>query len=356
MKVAIIHYWLISMRGGEKVLEALCELYPEADIYTHVYDPDAMSETIKKHTIHTTFINKLPFAKRFYQKYLSLMPAALEALDLSNYDLIISSESGPAKGILCSAQTPHLCYCHTPMRYLWDYYHHYLATSKGITRFFFKRLAPFLRQWDLMSSYRVDHFIANSHNVAQRIKRIYGRESTVIYPPVDVGKFDPHQPRGDFYLVLGQITAYKRVDLAISLFSKSGKPLIIAGGGDRLTGLPDNIIVKGSVTPEEGKTLLQTAKALIFPGEEDFGIVPVEAIAAGTPVLAYGKGGALETVQDGVSGLFFHEQTVEDLEKCVEKFEKSAHLFNVDTMHESIMRFDKSCFLDQIKAYIQEKS
>jgi glycosyltransferase involved in cell wall biosynthesis len=356
MKVAIIHYWLVSMRGGEKVLESLCELYPQADIYTHVYDPQVISEVLKKHTVRTTFINRLPFAKKFYQKYLSLMPAALEALDLRAYDLIISSESGPAKGILCSAQTPHLCYCHTPMRYLWDYYHHYLATSKGITRFFFKHLAPALRQWDLMSSYRVDHFIANSHNVAKRIKRIYGRESTVIYPPVDVKNFDPHQPRGDFYLVLGQITAYKRVDLAIKLFSKNGKPLVIAGGGDRLIDLPNNITVKGSVSAEEGKTLLQSAKALIFPGEEDFGIVPVEAIAAGAPVLAYGKGGALETVQDGVSGLFFYEQTVEALAECVEKFEKSAHLFSVNTMHKSVMRFDKSCFLAQMKTYIQEKS
>ncbi|NIZ40614.1 glycosyltransferase [Entomospira entomophila] len=356
MKVAIIHYWLVNMRGGEKVLEAICELFPQADIYTHVYVPNKMSETIRKHNVFTTFIQKLPRAHKWYQRYLPLMPRALEALDLSHYDLIISSESGPAKGILTPSHIPHICYCHTPMRYLWDYYHHYLHTSGFITRFFFSCLAPSLRNWDVLTSHRVDTFIANSHNVAKRIQRIYRRESSVIHPPVDLPPIEETltAKKESFYLFLGQVTSYKRADLAIETFRQNGLSLIIAGGGDLLKNLPKNIQSLGFVSDTKRKELLLQAKALIFPGEEDFGIVPLEAIAHGTPVIAYARGGALETVIPNLSGILFEDQTVASLQSAIDLMEQSTYSFNKEKMYHHAEKFSKQRFQREFSFAIQQ--
>ncbi|NIZ46891.1 glycosyltransferase [Entomospira nematocerorum] len=356
MKIAIIHYWLVNMRGGEKVLEAICELYPNADIYTHVYIPHQISETIRKHQVFTTFIQKLPGAHKWYQRYLPLMPRALEALDLSQYDLIISSESGPAKGILAPSHIPHICYCHTPMRYLWDYYHHYLRSSRLVTRFFFSWLAPSLRSWDALTSHRVDTFIANSHNVARRIQRIYHRESIVIHPPVDLPPQEEilYAEKQSFYLFLGQVTSYKRVDLAIETFRQNGLKLVIAGGGDRLKNLPSNITSLGFVSSAKREELLLQARALIFPGEEDFGIVPLEAIAHGTPVIAYARGGALETVIPNVSGILFEEQTVISLQSAIDTMEQSLNTFNKEKMYRHAAQFSKQRFQKEFSRTIQQ--
>lgn len=353
MRVAIIHYWLVTMRGGEKVLESLCELFPDADIYTHVYDKEKISATICKHQVYTTFINKLPNAKKWYTKYLMFMPKALEKLDLSSYDLIISSESGPAKGIIAPSHIPHICYCHTPMRYLWDHYHSYLKESGFITKTAFGLLSKRLRLWDLSTANRVNYFIANSNFVAKRIEHIYRRESVVIYPPVDVEHFKITTEKASFYLFLGQLTGYKRADLVIKAFMRNGKRLIIVGDGDLNFELPENIKIMGRLSDEKRNYYLSKAKALVFPGEEDFGIVPVEAIASGTPVIAYGRGGALETVIDNVSGVLFYKQSVKELNKAIRKFELIEKNFDGNTLHELAMKFNKNRFKAEIKEFVK---
>jgi glycosyltransferase involved in cell wall biosynthesis len=232
MKVAIVHYWLVTMRGGEKVLEELCKLFPQADIFTNVYDKSKISDTIKSHKIYTTKINKWPMAKKMYQKYMPFMPKALMDLDLTGYDLVISSESGPAKGVVPSPNAFHLCYCHTPMRYLWDMYHEYFRKSNPIVKIFMKSMIPSLRLWDVMSSNLVDCFVANSHYVQARIKRYYNRDAKVIFPPCDIEKYinNPRNPK-DFYLFFGQLVGYKRADLAIEACIKSGRKLVVIGDG-----------------------------------------------------------------------------------------------------------------------------
>ena len=237
MKVALVHYWLVTMRGGEKVLEALGELFPQADIFAHVYEPDAISDSLRSHRVTTTFIAKLPLAKRLYKNYLPLMPLALEQLDLRDYDLVISSESGPSKGVITAPGAVHVCYCHTPMRYLWDMYEIYWTEANLLQRMAMPVVTHFLRQWDVSSAGRVDHFIANSRTVQSRIKRIYRREAEVIYPPVDVESFDLSHQQADFYLVVGQLTAYKRVDLAVRAFNQMGRRLVVIGGGEQLARL-----------------------------------------------------------------------------------------------------------------------
>lgn len=317
MKVAIVHYWLVGMRGGEKVIDALCRIYPEADIFTHVYAPDAMSDEIRRHKVYTTFINRLPRAKRLYQKYLPLMPLALEQLDLRGYDLIISSESGPAKGIVPPPGSLHICYCHSPMRYIWNMFHEYRERAGFITRAAMPVLAHYIRNWDSVSANRVDYYIANSETVAVRLHRYYGRASTVIHPPVDVDAFEVlkgHQIE-DYCLMVGELVGYKRPELAVQAFNRTGRKLVIIGGGEMLAELrriaKPNVSVLGPQPFSVLRHHYSRCRALIFPGEEDFGIVPVEAMASGRPVIAFRRGGATETVIDGVTGVFFEEQSPE---------------------------------------------
>jgi glycosyltransferase involved in cell wall biosynthesis len=335
MRIALIHYWLVNDRGGEKVLARLAEQFPDADLYTHVYDPDAMPASIRRLNVRTTFIQKLPFAKKLYKNYLPLMPWALRRLDLSGYDLIISSESGPAKGIRKPPGATHICYCHTPMRYLWDLSDDYYKNASWFKKLGMKLFVSKLRKWDLWSATQVDRFIANSQFVAQRIKRIYCRDAEVLYPPVDIERLlkQKRDPQ-DFYLFFGQLTAYKRADLAIEAFAKLGLRLVVAGAGEELEQFEtrnlkletSTIEFLGKVSDGKRDELYSQAKALIFPGVEDFGIIPVEAQAAGCPVIAYGQGGALETVIDGKTGLFFTEQTVDSLCAAVEAFQTSPAL------------------------------
>ena len=361
MKVAIVHYWLVTMRGGEKVLEELCKLFPEADIYTNVYVPEKISETIKAHKIYTTKINSWPLAKKMYQKYMPFMPKALMELDLTGYDLVISSESGPAKGICPAPQAFHICYCHTPMRYLWDMYHEYFRKSNPIVKFFMKKMIPGLRQWDVMSSNLVDHFIANSSFVAARIQRYYNRKSDIIFPPCDINRYlnNPREPK-DFYIFFGQLVGYKRADLAIEACIQSGRKIVVIGDGKSKaakkysrTGL---VTFTGRVSDEQVAEYFSHAKALIFPGIEDFGIIPVEANSAGCPVLAYRKGGACDSILENKTSLFFDEQNPQAIIECMDTFEKRESDFSERSVYKKhVQQFSKEEFIRKIQEVVNKR-
>ena len=358
LKVAIVHYWLLNMRGGEKVLEALCEMFPGAQIFTHVYDPRAISGSIAEHQVRTTFIQKLPLACKLYKKYLPLMPLALEQLDLTGYDLVISCESGPAKGVITHPAALHVCYCHTPMRYLWDQYHFYRANAGWITRWLMPVLLHRLRIWDVTSAARVDHFVANSTAVVSRVRKFYRREAVCIHPPCDVESFAPSSDRGDFYLYVGQLVAYKRVDLAIEAFNALGKPLVIIGDGEELGRLKKmagpSISFLGRASFESLKLHYARCRALVFPGEEDFGIVPVEAMASGRPVIAFGKGGALDTVIDGQTGILFEAPTAQALIQAIARFEANESLFNPQALVDHARKFSKEVFMQRLSGQIDQ--
>ena len=359
MKVALIHYWLVTMRGGEKVLEELCRLYPQADIFTHVVDRSKISSTITSHPITTTFIGRLPGAVRHYQKYLPLMPLALEQLDLRSYDLVISSESGPAKGVITGENTLHLCYCHTPMRYLWNMYHDYRESAGPLTRAMMAPTFKHLRQWDYASAARVDHFIANSTTVQRRIAKTYRRAADVIHPPVAVEQFSPTGDKKDFYLYCGQLVSYKRVDIAVQCFNRLGKKLVIVGEGREMGRLKriagTNIRFTGSQSPAQLRELYSSCRALIFPGEEDFGIVPVEAMASGCPVIAYNKGGVRDSVRDGSSGILYPDQSVDGLTAAVARFEREESRFLPGAIAAEAARFSSSRFREQMGALVERK-
>jgi glycosyltransferase involved in cell wall biosynthesis len=314
------------MRGGEKVLEQICQIFPEADIYTHVIRPERISRRILDHNIHQTSLSKLPFAARQYKKYLAAMPRALEELDLSGYDLVISSESGPAKGVIPPPSSRHLCYCHSPMRYVWDHYQVYKAELKWPARQIFERVAHRVRQWDVTTASRVDRFVANSRFVAQRIERYYGRSSAVLHPPVDLARYQvTANPAADYYLLVSELVSYKRPDLAVEAFKGLDRTLIVAGHGAEMKRLQamagPNVRFMGRVSDADLARLYANCRALIFPGEEDFGIVPLEAMASGRPVIAYGSGGALESGEAGKTGVFFQDQSAEGLRAAIREFE-----------------------------------
>jgi len=358
VKVAIVHYWLINMRGGEHVVEALCELYPEADLYTHVVDRNVLSETLLRHPIRTTYIARMPGAVRHYKKYLPLMPLALEQLDLRDYDLVISSECGPAKGVITTPHTLHVCYCHSPMRYVWDMYWEYLEQVPAILRPAWRGLMHYLRRWDLAAAARVDHFFANSAFVAGRIRKHYRRNAEVIHPPVRTSAFAPTAEREDYYLVLGELAAYKRADLAVDAFNELGRPLVVIGKGEQMELLRrkagPNVRILGRQPFDVIREHCARCRALIFPGEEDFGIVPLEAMASGRPVIAFGRGGALETVVDGQTGLHFHEQSVESLIDAVQRFERAEAAFDPDVIRRHAEAFDREKFKARMSTRIAE--
>lgn len=360
-RVALIHYWLVGMRGGERVLEEMVKLYPDADIFTHVVDLDAISPALAARTITQTRIGTLPGARRHYQKYLGLMPRALEELDLSAYDLVLSSESGPAKGVIARPDATHLCYCHSPMRYIWDHYPAYHAGLAGplggLKRHYFSHLAHRLRQWDVSSASRVDQFVANSRFVAARVHRAYGRDASVVHPPVDLDRYALAKnpvPRG-YYLFVSELVTYKRADLAVQAFAGLDLPLKVVGQGEEFSRLraiaSPNVEMLGRV--EDLTALYQGAQALIFPGEEDFGIVPLEAMACGTPVIAYGRGGALDTVRAGVTGVFFAEQTVAALRAAVETFEAQKDSFDPIAIAAHAQGFGAARFRRELLAQIE---
>jgi glycosyltransferase involved in cell wall biosynthesis len=360
LRVALVHHWLVRMRGGEKVLEALCQIFPQAHIYTLVFDPSEISESIRQHRITSSWIQKLPWAKKYYTQYLPFFPFAIEQFDLSGYDLVISSEAGVSKGVLTRPETCHICYCHTPMRYAWSAYHVYLQAVRSPFR---RRLIPFvmnyLRLWDWVSSSRVDYYIANSQNVANRIRKYYRREAVVIYPPVATTDFGQAEAIEDYYLAAGQLVAYKRFDLAVEAFNQLDRPLIIVGEGPEYSKLKKkarkNIKLLGRTSDEELKKCLSQSRALIFPGEEDFGMITVEAHACGRPVIALAKGGALEVVIPEVNGVFFERETAVSLAEAVQGFESIEAKFQPRIIQETARLFGRERFEQQMRKFILEK-
>ena len=362
LRVALLHYWLLKMRGGEKVLKEICSIFPSAPIFTHVYDPHGVDPIFHSHRVECSFLGWMPFSKTLYTHYLPLMPLATRLLNLKEYDLIISSESGPIKGIKKSPNAVHICYCHTPMRYIWDMYDDYFDHAGFTERLVMTSLKGYLRHFDLKSADSVDHFVANSEFVAERIQRIYGRQATVIYPPVDTEFFEGASFGGkqEYYLLAGHLSHYKRPDIAVRAFNLNGRKLVVVGTGEEWSRLRKiarkNISFVGSVDDEALRRLYVGARALIFPGIEDFGIVPVEAQACGTPVIAYKRGGTLETVLAGETGLFFPDQTAGSLCEAIEEFESKESGFSQEVLKKHARRFSSRCFRERFTAFVREKT
>ena len=355
-RCAIVHYWLLGMRGGEKVVEALCRIFPEADIFTLFYDPDAVSDVIRAHRVRASFLNGM---KRYYRGLLPLMPVALESFDLRGYELIISSESGPAKGVLTPSTSVHVCYCHSPMRYMWDLYPAYLSgwAGSGVRRELFRWCTTPLRVWDYSTSARVDYFIANSCNVQKRIWRTYRRWAEVIYPPVPVEKFY-HRASEEFYLAVSEMVSYKRLEDAVVCFSRSGRKLRVVGDGPEYRNLRRHagrtVEFCGRVSDRELQELYARCRALILPGEEDFGITAVEAIASGKPVIALGRGGVLESApkENPRAGFFYETPGPEPLEQAIWKFESVESTISFEDLQCYASRFSEERFQNAITAAV----
>jgi glycosyltransferase involved in cell wall biosynthesis len=357
MRTAIVHYWLLNSRGGEKVLEALCRLLPDADLFTLFYEPDRVSPVIRAHRCQTSFLQ--PFRK-YYRSLLPLMPMALEQFDLREYDLVVSSESGPAKGVLAPSTARHVCYCHTPMRYLWDLYPAYRNewTTSPVKRALMTPLAHYLRLWDYASAARVDHFVANSQNVRRRIARSYRRDSEVIPPPVAVETFYS-KPAEDYYLIVSELVAYKRLDTAVRVFAGNGRKLKIVGGGPEFSNLrraaTPNIEFCGRVTDPELRELYARCRAFLMPGEEDFGITAVEALASGKPVIALGRGGALETVPVGehLAGLLYSSPDDDSLRSAIDQWDSLESQVNPQSLQVYVQRFSEAEFAKRMSAVLK---
>jgi glycosyltransferase involved in cell wall biosynthesis len=355
MRAAIVHYWLLNWRGGEKVLESLCRLLPDADIFTLFYDPRAVSTEIRRHNITASFLNPL---RRHYRQLLPLMPLALEQFDLRGYDLVISSESGPAKGVLTSSSTRHICYCHTPMRYLWDLYPAYAREwLPGWKRALFAPVSSYMRLWDFASAARVDEFIANSENVRRRIRKAWRRNAHVVHPPVAVENFYWREPE-DYYLVVSELVAYKRVDVAVRAFVRMGRRLRVVGDGPEFKPLKlmagPEVEFCGRVPDNDLREMLARSRALIVPGDEDFGMTAVEAMASGKPVLALGRGGSLESVPtaDPFGGIFFDEPDEAHLIEALDRFERVEAQVRPLELQAWAEQFSEAHFLARMRAIL----
>jgi glycosyltransferase involved in cell wall biosynthesis len=356
MRAAIVHYWLLNMRGGEKVVEALCGLLPEADIFTLFYDPDCVSPVIRSHRVQTSFLQPV---RKHYRSLLPLMPMALESFDLRGYDLVISSESGPAKGVILPSSARHVCYCHTPMRYLWDLYPAYRDewVRSRWKRTVMAPLANYLRLWDYASAARVDEFVANSANVQRRIWKTYRRESVVVPPPVAVEQFY-WKASEDYYLIASELVAYKRLDTAVRVFAKNGRKLRIVGDGPEFRSLrriaAGNIEFCGRMSDEQLRELYASCRAFLMPGEEDFGITAVEALASGKPVIAVGRGGAVETVPiaEPVGGLLYDGATDDALSQAIEQWDHYERQVVPRALQAHAAKFSPAEFSRKMKAVL----
>ncbi len=358
MKIAIVHDYLNQFGGAERVVEALHECFPDAPIYASIYLPENMPNSFRRMDIRTSFMQKLPFLNKHFKKYLLLYPYAFERFDLSDYDAILSSSSAWAKGVVTRPEACHICYCYTPMRWVWNYESYVAREDFG---WLIRKILPLavnrLGRWDLATTNRVDCLIAISNHVAERIRRCYNREPIVIYPPVNTSLFKPAQVTEDYFLIVSRLNTYKRIDLVIEVLNELKIPLKIIGDGPyrhtlkRMAG--SNVEFLGKVSDSELAEYYAKCKALIFPGEEDFGLAPVEAQSAGRPVIAYAKGGALETVVGGETGIFFKEQTPKALKEALKSFEKMS--FDPKKIREHAKKFDKNVFISKLKSVVEEK-
>ena len=363
MKTAIVHDWLVTYGGAERVLQSMLDEFPEADLFS-LYDfiPPQERNFIMNKPVTTSFLQKFPRAKVKYRSYLPLMPLAIEQFDLSNYDLVISNSYAVAKGVITGPDQVHVCYCNSPIRYAWDLTHQYLRESgfdQGLRSWAVRVVLHYIRQWDLRSANGVDEFIANSRFIARRIWKVYRRRAHVINPPVDVDRFEVFSPKENFYLTASRMVPYKKIDLIVEAFSSMpDKSLVVIGDGPDFNKVKKkagrNISLLGYQPFEVLKDHMQRARAFIFAAEEDFGIVPVEAQACGTPVIAYGKGGALETVIENETGLFFHEQSPKEVVDAVCQFERIRDSFDPDSIRRNALRFSKERFRKEFKAFVDK--
>lgn len=367
-KLAFVTDWLVTYAGAEKVLSQLFEVYPNADLFSVIdFLSDSDRELIGNKRAQTTYIQKFPKAKKHYQKYLPFMPLAIEQLDVSKYDIVLSSSHAVAKGILTGPDQLHISYVHSPMRYAWDLQHQYLRESglnKGLKGLITKRLLHKLRLWDYRTANGVDHFIANSQFIARRIKKVYGREADVIYPPVNIDRFTVQENKDDFYLTASRLVPYKKVDLIVEAFSHMpNKKLVVIGDGGDMQKIKSksasNIEILGYQSNDVLVDYMQRAKAFVFAAEEDFGISPVEAQACGTPVIAFGKGGSLETVRpvgiEKPTGVFFLQQDINSLQESVIFFENNQELFSADFCRQQALKFSEQRFRNELANYVEQK-
>ena len=364
MKKALIHDWFSTYAGAEKCVESFTDIWNDFEIYGLIdflkgADRDKI---LKGKHAHTSFIQKLPFAKDKYRNYLPLFPLAIEQFDLSGYDVVLSSSHAVAKGVLTHSNQLHIAYVHTPIRYAWDLYHQYLRESgldRGLKGMLAKYFLHKIRLWDASTANRVDHYVANSRYIARRIKKTYGKPSDVIYPPVDVDKFMLREAKEEFYLTASRMVPYKKIDLIVEAFSQTDKKLLVIGDGPDMDKIKSkaskNVELLGFADDETMTDLMGRAKAFVFAAEEDFGITPVEAQACGTPVICFGRGGARETVRDGESGLYFMEQNTKELLAAVAKFEQNYDKFEPVKIRENSLKFSRARFEVEIKSYVEKK-
>jgi glycosyltransferase involved in cell wall biosynthesis len=371
MRIAIVHHWFISLAGGERVVDVFAQIFPTADVFTLFLDKDKVPPALSKHRIKTSFLDRIPGARRAHRHFLPLYPLAVEMLDLSGYDLVITSDSGPMKGVLTDPNSTHICYCYSPMRYLWDGHSAYLRGMSPVPQALFRLASHYVRNWDYSAAQRVDHFIAISNYVAARIRKYYRRESTVIYPPINTSQSFLASKHEDYYLAVGRLVPYKRTDVLIEACRKLGRKLLIAGDGPEMSQLKKNptkcVEFLGEVDDAQLRNLYAHCRALLFAADEDFGMVPLEAQSYGRPVIAYGKGGSLETVagtfttnheqkpgnNGAITGVFFQEQTGDSLAKAILSFESSERIFEPERIQLHARKFDTSVFLDKMRDYIQ---
>ncbi|MFC1615990.1 glycosyltransferase [Patescibacteria group bacterium] len=359
MKVAIVHDFLLKLGGAERVVNSLSKIFPEAPIYTLLYDEEKVGKIFPKDKVITSSLQKYPkFIRNRYRYLLSKMPRAIEELDFRNFDLVISSSSAYSHGIITSLDTRHICYCHSPMRYAWDWTHEYREENKirGLKSLFVTPLLKKIRIWDQIAADRPDQYIANSKYISNRIKKYFQQDSKVIYPPVEIERFKASKNHSDYFLIVSTLTPYKKIDLAIQLFNKIGRKLVIIGEGSHRKQLENisgpNIEFLGFVDDDTAKEYMENCRAFIFPGEEDFGIAPVEAMACGKPVLAFGKGGLLETVIPGKTGEFFYDQNLNSMEDALARLLHNESFYDYKSIRKHAEQFSEEQFINNIKKLI----
>ena len=371
MRVAIVHHWFISLAGGERVVDTIASMFPNADVFTLFLDEQKLPPAIKHHKITTSVLDKIPAARRVHRHLLPFYPVAVEMLDLSGYDLVITSDSGPMKGVVTGLNATHICYCHSPMRYLWDGHSAYLREMSPLMRPVFGLTSHYLRNWDYSAAQRVDYFIANSKYVATRIWKYYRRDSTIIHPPINTSHSFLANKHENYYLAVGRLVPYKRTDILIDACCRLGRKLVIVGGGPEMKRLKKhaakNVEFLGELDESQLRNVYAQCRALLFAADEDFGMVALEAQSYGRPVIAFGKGGSLETVVGRYAGIrqenskefnestgvFFKEQTADSLAQAILSFEAGEESFEPHRIQLHARKFDTSVFVDRLRNYIE---